>query len=621
MSLLLANPSGLWALLAVPVILLIHFLQERSRRVRVSTLFLLERVKPESVGGARFERLRNSVPLWMQLLAALLLAWLLAEPRWIREDSRQTVVVVLDSSVSMSAFKEPLREALARKLRTWSRAAAKTEWHLIESDASKPTLYTGADLVLLLDAYDHWEPVLGTHRPDDALLVARGLVKTNGIVIFATDREIAVPSDVAVLSVGEEIENVGFAGVEVTFTDDSAGSAAGMKWRALIRNHGREPARREWWTDTGEGASGGEHRASSIELAPGQTVALSGEFSPTVDRATLVLRGDRFTWDDRLPLQKPRPRIATAEVRMGGSAGETLRKMLGASAHVSLTATTPAPSGVAPAPVDLTIAELGTPVSGDAIQLFINAGETSSLDPSWTIAESHPLTRDLNWMGLLTPRPMELTVMENDEPLLWKGDRVLALLRHDRTTTGRKIRRLLLGWDVSQSNADRHPAMLVMIHRFIETVREGKREPWADNFETGQPVNAAALEASSSASEAKSSPRLVLAEEGRREVPFLGRAPERPGFFQVLEVGKPWLSGAVHFADAREADFREAKAVDTVEQRRWEAALKQTEADPWMPLWCLLLLACFITAWAWRQQRIAPTPQTLASTDALSTVH
>lgn len=608
MSLLLANPSGLWALLAIPVILLIHFLQERSRRVRVSTLFLLERVKPESVGGARFERLRHSVPLWMQLLAALLLAWLLAEPRWIREDSRQTVVVVLDSSVSMSAFKEETRALLEKKLRDWSRSAAQTEWHLIESDASKPTLYTGTDLSLLLDAYDYWEPVLGTHRPDDALLVARGLVKTNGIVIFATDRKVVVPSDVAVLSVGEEIENMGFAGVEVKLTSDNAG--AGMKWRALVKNYGTEAAIREWWVETG-GASNAQHRTANLELSAGQTVALSGEFPADVERATLVLRSDRFTRDDRLPLQKPRPRVATADVRVGGRVGELLRKMLGASAHVSLTGT---------APADLTIAELGTPAQGDAIQLFINAGETSSLDPSWTVAESHPFTRDLNWMGLLTPRPMELAVTENDEPLLWKGDRVLALLRHDRTTTGRKIRRLLLGWDVSQSNADRHPAMLVMIHRFIESVREGKREPWADNFETGQPVNVAALEASSSAAEGKPGRRLVLAEEGRPEVPFTGRAPERPGFFRVIEGGKPWLSGATHFADAREADFRDAAPLDTVEQRRWEAALKQTEADPWMPLWVLLLLACFITAWAWRQKH-APKPRTPASADALSTVH
>ena len=101
-----ANPLALWALLALPVILAIHCLHERARRLRVSTLFLLERVAPESASGARFERLRNSLPLWLQLIAAALIAWLLAEPRWVRADSVQTVVVVLDSSASMSAFKD-----------------------------------------------------------------------------------------------------------------------------------------------------------------------------------------------------------------------------------------------------------------------------------------------------------------------------------------------------------------------------------------------------------------------------------------------------------------------------------------------------------------------------------
>ncbi len=81
---------------------------------------------------------------------------------------------------------------------------------------------------------------------------------------------------------------------------------------------------------------------------------------------------------------------------------------------------------------------------------------------------------------------------------------------------------------------------------------------------------------------------------------FDGRAPERPGFFDVLENGKVFISGAAHFADTREADFRDAEPLDTSEQRRMETALKQSEADPWTPLWVLLLAGCLIGSWAWR---------------------
>lgn len=301
MRLLLANPAGLWALLAIPAVLVIHFLQERSRRLRVSTLFLLERVRPESTGGAKFERLRNSVPLWLQLLAALILTWLLVEPRWIKEDSRQTVVVVLDSSVSMEAFKEPTRELLAEKLRGWSRAAARTEWHLLETDVRKPTLYTGAELAGVLRAYDGWKPVLGTHRPDEALQVGSGLVKEHGIVIFVTDRKVDVAAGVAVLSAGEEIENVGWAGVETTLVKPGVADS-GVKWSVLVRNYGKAPQTRQWWV---EQEGGTEPKRSSLTLAPGQTGELGGELPPGVDRATLVLSGDQFTWDDRMPLQRP----------------------------------------------------------------------------------------------------------------------------------------------------------------------------------------------------------------------------------------------------------------------------------------------------------------------------
>lgn len=600
MKLLLANPAGLWALLAIPAILIIHFLQERSRRVRVSTLFLLERVKPESVGGARFDRLRNSVPLWMQLIAAVLLTWMLCEPRWIREDSTQTVVVVLDSSVSMSAFKQDTCRLLEKKLAAWSRSAAHTEWHLLESDVRKATLYSGSDLSFLIKALDKWEPLLGTHRPDDVLLTARGLVKENGIVIFVTDRKAEVPSDVALLSAGEDVDNVGFAGIDATLTDEALGVKAGTKWRALVKNHGREPATRAWHIEF-PGPSGARQSASSIRLAPGQTVTLNGELPPDVERATLVLESDRFTIDDRLPLQKPLPRVAVAEIRVGGASGDALRKMIGASQHVTLRQQAGAAVDAKLGAADLSVSEIGTPANGNAVQLVVNTGENAPLDPTWTVAENHPLTRDLNWMGLLTPRPLELTLTEQDEPLLWKGDRLLALLRHDRMEDGRTFQRLLLGWDLSQSNAARHPAVLVMLHRFIERVRQEKHDEWADNFETGQPVEISSFQFHGSGAGQPVKMQLDLRADGVADTEFTGRAPERPGFFEVVENGKSVLRGGAHFADTREADFREAAPVDTVEQRRWEAAMKQTEADPWMPLWMLLLLGCMVAAWAWRE--------------------
>ncbi|MEI7928904.1 MAG: BatA domain-containing protein [Verrucomicrobiales bacterium] len=110
----LANPYGLWALIGLPVVIAIHFLQRKSIVLHVSTLFLLEKTQRESASGRRFDRLMNSVPLWMQLLAILLLTWLLCEPRYQKPRSTQRIAVVLDSSASMAVFKDRMLEQLAK---------------------------------------------------------------------------------------------------------------------------------------------------------------------------------------------------------------------------------------------------------------------------------------------------------------------------------------------------------------------------------------------------------------------------------------------------------------------------------------------------------------------------
>ena len=47
------NPAGFWELLAIPVILAIHFLQRKARELPISTMLLLGAVEQESRSGAR----------------------------------------------------------------------------------------------------------------------------------------------------------------------------------------------------------------------------------------------------------------------------------------------------------------------------------------------------------------------------------------------------------------------------------------------------------------------------------------------------------------------------------------------------------------------------------------
>ena len=108
MDVSLANPAALWALLGLPAVLILHFLQSKNRTARVSTLFLLDYLQEDTRKGAILTRLRTGWQLWLQLLAVLLLTLLLVQPRVLKEESVQTVAVVVDSSSSMQAFEAEL---------------------------------------------------------------------------------------------------------------------------------------------------------------------------------------------------------------------------------------------------------------------------------------------------------------------------------------------------------------------------------------------------------------------------------------------------------------------------------------------------------------------------------
>ena len=58
MDLVFGNPNALWALLGIPAVLAVHFLQRKAKTTPVTTLFLIEQVfyfnkmgiGPETVG-------------------------------------------------------------------------------------------------------------------------------------------------------------------------------------------------------------------------------------------------------------------------------------------------------------------------------------------------------------------------------------------------------------------------------------------------------------------------------------------------------------------------------------------------------------------------------------------
>lgn len=97
-------PLGFLALLALPIILILHMLRERRRRVIVPSL-LLWQLLPRTQEAQRRKRLPLTLLLLLHLLAAALLALALAQPQWTLPVFGRAghTAVVIDTSTSMGA--------------------------------------------------------------------------------------------------------------------------------------------------------------------------------------------------------------------------------------------------------------------------------------------------------------------------------------------------------------------------------------------------------------------------------------------------------------------------------------------------------------------------------------
>lgn len=589
MSFSLANTWGLWALLGLPVVVAIHFLQRKNRRVPATTLFLLEQMRRESRTGSRFERLRTSIPFWLQLLMVLILTWLLVQPRWLKEDAVQRIAIVMDSSASMQAFREPALRAAEDVLGLLEGPLARAELTLLPSDAEAPSLYHGTEAGDLRQALKAWDPLLGVHDFTPALRVARGLVGSKGVVVLVTDHPLEQPPlfGAQVISVGEETQNVGWAGVTVEEKDGQ------WIWHALVKNYGSIVQERQWQAHAGGVAS----PPIRIQMAPGETQTLSGPF-PAAEVKDLVLRltADALTIDDELPLVRPVPKVLALcplDVRAGKTSPSELTDLFSRYAHVRLVSV-PGESDVVAA---LMTPDFALPEQRHGCFFQARADTAAPYLKGSIVAEAHPLVEGLNWQGLLVRESKGLVRQSQDRVLLWQGERPLIMLRQ-MPAGGRQ---LICQFDLDTSNARKLPGFAVLLHRFLESLRNDKIAPEAANFDVRQRLTIAhqtGAEAPSLLFERpQSDSQPVLGQEVPLAQARLLRAPARPGHFNVRQGDKELLTGAAHFADTREADLTQAKPFNELEQVKATQVEAMHEADPNQRLWLLALMFLLLGSW------------------------
>lgn len=103
----LLAPLGLLALLALPVIVILHLIQSRRRRVEVPSLLLWQQLPLQPIARRR-RRLRLTLLLFLHLLAAFLIGMAIAQPQitWPWLGSPRNLAIIIDTSTSMALVED-----------------------------------------------------------------------------------------------------------------------------------------------------------------------------------------------------------------------------------------------------------------------------------------------------------------------------------------------------------------------------------------------------------------------------------------------------------------------------------------------------------------------------------
>ena len=580
------NPWGFLALLGVPAVVVIHFLQRRSRQAVVSTLFLLSQLQRESEGGSRLERLRPSLPLWLQLLAVLILTWLLAEPRWMERNSVQQIVVVLDGSASMSVSRARLEKELPAALRRLASATAHTELYLLDSRRDSGHLYHGDAVKGMMEAAARWQPGGGTHDPGPALRLARSLSGREGTVLYVTDHAVKeLPLGARLLAVGAAEENAGIAGVTVEEGDGRT------VWRAVLRNFSTAALTREWWVESGGAASARQ----SVTLPPQGMLPVQGALADGQDEVTLRLSPDKFIADDAAAIVRPRPCRLTVLLP-----ADELTLPQDQQLYTALFSALPGVTVTADrAAADVLVAHynpLDPALPDKPACIFVRDPRAEAPVLAGTlIQEEHALVNHLDWHALLAEDALGIPPREGDETLVWIGERPVLFLRG-----AAEKRMLCFNFDLRKSNARRLPAFVIGIHRFLEEVRSRTvREEWR-NVECSQrlrcPVEmddkAAPVLLTWTTADGKTGSTTVPPEQAA-----LLAAPDVPALLELRQGERLLLRAGSHFADVREADFTDAISQQNLEGVEAALITRHSREDSAWRWWLLLLAAVLAASW------------------------
>lgn len=608
-----ANPWGLLGLLALPAMVVIHLYHRRYPPLLVAGLHLWGIETHTTTAGRTRERLPITPSLICELLAALLLSLVLADPRWGDLGKVVHLVVVLDNSASMSSrppgleeksFRDAALDELDRRAKLLPRGSVVT----VLRTARRPEMLAGPAVPWeeAKPKLAEWHPALPKHDFQSTWDLASQLAAETGELLFLTDvvpdEKVAVPKLMEVVSVGRALENVSISAARWDFNSQTA------KGRVFLRltNHGKRSANVRVAGSAGERIIFQE----TISLEAGVSSPLEVEVPGGLGRLSITTEniGDGLPLDNRIELIEPKVRTLHVALALPkeSPALKAVQRALRGIPDVSLTDTASAELLIAPAqPLPPSRRELAWLGIGplDASEDVRKAAQ--DLIGPYILEKQNPLLDGLTLNGVVWGgvQPLKLDVA----PIITAGQQpLLSRLNGTRTTA------YLLNLDFARTNLAESPDWPILLSNLIELRRDNlpglRRWNYRLNeeirfrlVEDAPPATAAAPDENDSID---SSRPLLLVHHGQKRT--LARAPivevpplEEADVYTILDGERLIGEFAVNFFDSDESTLTELRPGrrDATE----EAASSGFQIDQpltWMILvGIVLILLAALTDW------------------------
>ncbi len=294
---LFQNPWGALVLLSAIPLVILYLLKQRREEVVVPSTALWERALSEWEASHPWQKWRNSLLFFLQLITLILLALALMRPVWRISGMGKSNAAVIDLSVSMRAVENGVSRIERAKLGVAALIEAMRAGEemtlVVAGEQSEALAVRSGDKEALLRILEPLEAQYGKSRLDEAAGLAAALLEgaemdEGGRVVYVfTDHAAEAREDPSVSTIVRNVatgaENVAITGV--TYGLDSQG---GLTVLGLLHNYGGAKAVSvELWGD------GALLDVRGCELpGDGSANVLLDDLSPALRRVTLAISED-----------------------------------------------------------------------------------------------------------------------------------------------------------------------------------------------------------------------------------------------------------------------------------------------------------------------------------------